>query len=283
MRLLTLNINSHSSKHEKEEYKRIIHEFADYVADEDIELFAIQECSQTHNEDVVDEKKLKNFVASDNQVPIKKDNCAYCIDKILKEKGLEYEWTWTGAKFGYDIYDEGLAIFFKGKIKQANAFYFSKSHNYNNWKSRKALCVKCVADNKNFIFYNLHMGWWNDQDEPFDKQFDFLQEYFKNHNKDVDNVFLLGDFNSPSNEKNGGYDYVKNFGWKDTYELAQKKDNGLSVLEEIDGWRDNEVDGMRIDYIWSLKEITVTKSEIVFNNINKPKISDHCGVKIEIQ
>ena len=107
MRLLTLNINSHSSTHEKEEYKRIIHEFADYVADEDIELFAIQECSQTHNEDVVDEKKLKNFVASDNQVPIKKDNCAYCIDKILKEKGLEYELTWTGAKFGYDIYDEG--------------------------------------------------------------------------------------------------------------------------------------------------------------------------------
>ncbi|SER52830.1 endonuclease/exonuclease/phosphatase family protein [Lachnobacterium bovis] len=281
MRILTLNINSHSRNFNKKEYENTINEVVDYIEKQKIDIFTIQECSQTHNEALVNEKYLQNYIAADNLVPIKKDNCAFLINKKLAEKGLNYDWTWTGMKYGYDIYDEGLAVFLKGKINEADSFYFSKTHDYNNWKARKALKINGSCCNNNYIIYNLHMGWWDDNEESFKDQFEFLQSKIEKKCHNVDNVFLCGDFNSPSNEKNKGYDLVKKYGWYDTYELANEKDDGFSVLEKIDGWRDNEIKGMRIDYIWSLKKILVNKSQIVFNGTNRRRISDHCGVIIE--
>ena len=93
----------------------------------------------------------------------------------------------------------------------------------------------------------------------------------------------MGDFNSQADVRGEGYDYVKSLGWIDTYEIAEKRDDGITVPGTIDGWEDGENVGMRIDYIWSRKKVHVVSSQVVFSGEKEPVISDHFGVKIEIE
>lgn len=65
----------------------------------------------------------------------------------------------------------------------------------------------------------------------------------------------MGDFNSPSEIRNQGYDLIKSDGWYDTYSISEEKDNGFTVKGSIDGWKTFSEDykqvhdGMRIDHI----------------------------------
>lgn len=49
---------------------------------------------------------------------------------------------------------------------------------------------------------------------------------------------LLGDFNSEVDVRGDGYDLILRSGWQDTYRLAQQRDEGYTVVQAIDGWRD---------------------------------------------
>lgn len=330
MKLLTINIHSHDNKTDIKKNQQTVKQFAEYIIKADADVIAIQECGQTRGQKPCDVTELSNFVepkskdsnlrnalASQTGIgnlkpvaqTIKKDNCAMLISKELEKEGHSYYWTWTSAKIGYGINDEGLAIFSKKPIKMAEEFYFSNTTDYNNWKARKAIGI-CIEDStknpKDMWIYSLHMGWWNDKEEPFERQFSFLHNYLKNSNKLENNVFLLGDFNSKSDEKGTGYDFVKNLGWNDTYVLAKSKDEGYTVEGEIDGWRkktnqpsqldsqldditNNQLDnhpknqlfGMRIDYIWSWKKVDISSSNIIFNGKKQPVISDHFGIEVE--
>lgn len=62
----------------------------------------------------------------------------------------------------------------------------------------------------------------------------------------------MGDFNSPAEVRNEGYDLINASGWYDCYNLAKEKDNGFTVEKVIDGWKDKlkEKTNIRIDHIW---------------------------------
>ena len=95
----------------------------------------------------------------------------------------------------------------------------------------------------------------------------------------------MGDFNSPAEVSNEGYDYIKSFGWKDSYLYAKQKDSGITVSKVIDGWKKGEVNdtGMRIDMIWSKDEENIASSQVICNGIYYPIVSDHYGVMITIE
>ena len=59
-------------------------------------------------------------------------------------------------------------------------------------------------------------------------------------------IWLMGDFNSLDNVKGEGYELICNSGWKDTYVLAEEKDDGITVEEEIDGWRESDGRSIRL-------------------------------------
>ena len=88
--------------------------------------------------------------------------------------------------------------------------------------------------------------------------------------------------------KQEGYELICSSGWKDTYHLAGQKDSGITVEEEIDGWRaedgrDAAKESKRLDYIFCNKDKHIALSNVICNGTNYPVVSDHYGVMIEVR
>lgn len=280
MKILTLNTHSLVEP----DYENKLKIFVDMIVKERPDVFALQEVNQL--------MEASEVVPGDHYVEvyrfkgtIRKDNHAYRVSQMLEQLGLSYYWTWIGAKKGYDIYDEGMALFSLTPILETRQFYISRSQCYSNWKTRKVVGIRTGIEPQ--WFFSIHMGWWDDREDPFIAQWDNFQEELKIQVLWNQKIWLLGDFNSPADREEQGYGYVKKHGWKDSYMIADKKDAGITVEKEIDGWRNRKASGspaivgMRLDYIWCNYEVKIVSSKVVFNGVNYPIVSDHYGVMIE--
>lgn len=279
MKLIT--INTHSLI--EENYPQKLEQFVDFILREQPDLIAMQEVNQSIDAPVYDNPLFGFSPISDKMLPIRQDNHALQVAIQLHTHRLPYYWTWLPVKLGYNKYDEGMAIFSKSPITDIDNFHISIFQDYSYWKTRQVLGVK-IADSDDW-FYTVHMGWWNDEEDPFPDQWERLKKHLE-AKKHSYYTWLLGDFNSPAEVRNEGYDLVKESSFFDTYLLAQEKDNGITVEGVIDGWRDklensDAFTGMRIDHIWCTPKPSVRSSLIIFNGQKEPIISDHFGVMIE--
>ena len=201
---------------------------------------------------------------------------AAAVARMLEEAGCAYHWSWLPAKIGYDRYDEGMAVFSRAPITAAENLLLSQIDDYNNWKTRRALGI-CAGD---VWYYAVHLGWWKDEEEPFADQWNILAAAAGA--KPL--AFLLGDFNSEADVRGEGYDLILRSGWQDTYRLARQRDDGYTVVQAIDGWRDapDAAAKKRIDQIWCSQAVPVHSSRVVFGGKQEPRVSDHAGVLIEV-
>lgn len=274
MKLLTLNTHSLV----EENYEQKLLDFTEAVSKERPDIIALQEVNQTVSADVVPECELNGYFPADENAVIRKDNHVYRIVRMLAERGIYYSWTWLPIKLGYNKYDEGIAVMSLSPITDVSAPLVSGINDYYNWKTRKLLGV-CTRNAPDEWFYSVHFGWWDDMEDPFPVQWKRTSDHMLRHNK----VWLMGDFNSPAEVRDEGYDLMLTDCWHDTYILAEQKDSGITVGHVIDGWRDKvtSCSGMRIDQIWCSEKTEVRSSRVVFNRINYPVLSDHYGVIIE--
>ncbi len=278
MKILTLNTHSLVES----EYEKKLIALAKMILKEQPDIISMQEVNQTESEQVYPSVFLDGYTrCKDCNVVIRQDNHAARLAHMLNENGLKYYWTWIPIKLGYDKYDEGLAIFSREPILESHQFPSSRIQDYYNWKSRKVLGIR-TAHVENSWFYCVHMGWWNDAEEPFSEQWDEIERVLKSKSGQI---WIMGDFNSPAGISGEGYDYVRQHGWKDSYIYALTKDCGNTVEKVIDGWNADEVDakGMRIDMIWSKQQEIIKSSRVVFDGKEYPVISDHYGVMIEVE
>ncbi|MBR5508850.1 MAG: endonuclease/exonuclease/phosphatase family protein [Lachnospiraceae bacterium] len=282
MKILTLNTHSLI----EENYQEKLQKFAMIIQREQPDIIALQEVNQSVSAPLADPDRLTDyFPCQDNYVSIRQDNHAAQAAWLLHQAGLTYHWTWLALKLGYGKYDEGIALFSRQPITNTDSFRISLTSDYGNWKMRKVLGIQ--TQGRNDWFYTVHMGWWNDTEEPFQSQWKHL-EFCLKEKKASGIVWLMGDFNSPAEIRAEGYDFIHCSGWKDTYLLAKQKDDGITVAGVIDGWRDKIKDsdshtnrnGMRIDHIWCSQNVPVISSNIVFNGSNGPVVSDHFGLMI---
>ena len=272
MKLLTLK--THSLIEPDYEAKREV--FVNFIAKEQPDVFALQEVNQTAAAPEWKDVPAGYVPCPGNAVPLKADNHAAAVARMLEARGVHYHWSWLPAKIGYDKYDEGMAVFSRAPITDAENLLLSKSDNYQYWKTRRALGV-CAGE---VWYYAVHMGWWKDEEEPFAAQWETLSQAAGAKQT----AFLLGDFNSEADVRGEGYDLVLRSGWQDTYRLAQQRDAGYTVVEAIDGWRDapDAAAKKRIDQIWCSKAVAVKSSRVVFGGLQEPQVSDHAGVMIEL-
>jgi len=261
MKLLTLNCHSWQEDNQIEKIRCL----AQTIKEEAYDVIALQEVSQLIEDTVVDGQ-------------IKKSNFGYILLTELEKIGvIDYSFIWDFSHIGFEIYEEGLAILTKHPIIEADSFFITGGTDTNYWKTRKIIGATIDYHHKPVSFYSCHMGWWNDKEEPFKQQFDsLLQQVNKNGL-----FFLLGDFNNNANFKNEGYDYMLNQSLYDTYHLAAKKDDGITVKGKITGWDANKQD-LRIDFIMANQSLAVEYSQVIFNDRNRSVISDHYGVEIKL-
>ncbi|WP_332696062.1 endonuclease/exonuclease/phosphatase family protein [Halalkalibacter lacteus] len=260
MRLLTLNCHAWQEDNQLDKIKSL----AKTIKETSYDVIALQEVSQSINEADIDGN-------------VKKDNYVLVLLNELKELGVEdYDYVWDFAHIGFEVYEEGLAILTKHKIEKRHSFFISQSEDTNYWKTRKIVGATILYNNKPVSFYSCHLGWWEDEEEPYTKQVDALHSFVQTNEQ----FFLMGDFNNDATIKEEGYEYLLNKGLFDTYHLAEEKDKGTTVEGKIAGWDKNKQD-LRIDYIFTNSKIEVKKSNVIFNGFNEPIISDHFGLEVE--
>lgn len=292
MKLMTLNTHSLQEEH----YEQKLEQFAAAISQEQPDIIAMQEVNQTIGAPAAEAKLLEGFLpvtenSSSKTAVVRTDNHAAQAAKRLRDAGVTYYWTWVPAKIGYGKYEEGLALFSKDhRIQAAEAFFISECHDFANWKTRKALGIR--TDSSTDWFFTVHMGWWQDEEEPFASQWERLEGALRQKTKPqgtdgAAKVWLMGDFNSPAEFRGQGYDCIKQSGWYDTYTLAEAKDSGITVEGCIDGWRSlseqgTMPEGMRMDQIWCSSPVLVKCSAVWFNGTNGAVVSDHFGVGIDI-
>ena len=253
MKLWTINTHSISEA----DYERKLVEFADAAAKHRPDIIAMQEVNQLH---------------TGPDTGAHEDNHALRAVRLIEERGVCYYWCWLPVKLGFGKYDEGLAILSLSPIAEKEEILISRSSDYFNWKTRKILGVRCEGSSE--WFYNVHMGWWDDDEEPFSEHWKRLSERVKGKS-----CWLMGDFNSRADARGGGYDLVRSSGFYDTFELAEERDGGATVIKSIDGWKGN-TDAMRLDYIFTSEKQRIKKSRVIFNGGELPVISDHFGVEV---
>ncbi|MDY3368707.1 endonuclease/exonuclease/phosphatase family protein [Zhenhengia yiwuensis] len=262
MKLLTLNCHSWQEVDQQHKIKVLAQE----IKDKGYDVIALQEVSQPIDGDVVVQG-------------LKEGNFVYALLDALKEIDVtEYDFRWGFSHIGYEVYEEGLCLLSKHPIVEEQEFFVTKGHDTNYWKTRKIVKIAIDYKGKTIDFYTCHLGWWIDEEEPFKYQIDTLNVSINSNRLS----FMMGDFNNNANVRDEGYDYMISKGWVDTYTLAEKKDEGITVQGKIDGWEKNQA-GLRIDLIWANQPIKVLKSQVCFNGINKEIVSDHFGVEMECE
>lgn len=281
MKLLTLNTHSLL----EENYIEKKNTFVNVIMKLQPDIIALQEVNQEAVDLLAEENLLDGYFPNEgHSIPVRQSNHAAQVAFHLRQAGIPANWTWLPMKLGYGKYDEGLALIsLKGKITHTDSFYISRKRDYNNWKTRMVLGIK-IEGNRDW-FYTVHMGWWNDEEESFAKQWTLLNEKLAGKKKEG-RIWLMGDFNTPAENRNEGYDFILDSGWKDTWMMAQKKDRGVTVKGQIDGWKEQEnkvSDEMRIDYIWCNENLQIDSSYTMFTGIGEPIVSDHFGVMIQYE
>lgn len=277
MKIMTLNAHSHGADISENRFQRNLDALAECILQQKIDVIALQEVCQTLGMEAVNKKELHGFIPTGRGTVIRRDNYVLQLIRKLEQKGQQYYWTWDGIKIGYGIYDEGLAVISRFPIKYAEEFYLSSIQDYQHWKTRKAIAANICAGGKKSWFVCTHMGWWEDEEEPFSGQMDRLSKQLSGKEG---NIYLMGDFNSPEDERHTGYDYVKKYGWTDIW--CGNTEHRVTVPGKIDGWGAKAEKGICIDYIWSRYPVDAVSSRVVFTGENEPVISDHYGVLAEI-
>lgn len=272
MELLTLNTHSL----QEQDYPRKLLQFVEHIARWQPDVIALQEVNQTAQAPAIGKVPAGYCPCPGNRIPLRQDNHAAAVARLLEERGQRYFWSWLPAKIGYDRYDEGVAVFSKGPILQIDNLLLSSTSDYSNWKTRRCLGVQVGG----VWYYSVHMGWWKDEEEPFADQWNRLHQTVQSRGR----VFLMGDFNSEAAVRGEGYDLVASDGWRDTYCLARQKDDGNTVVQAIDGWRDDPQAAAkkRIDQIWCSQKLAVERSRVVFDGNHGPRVSDHAGILVEL-
>lgn len=261
MKLLTLNCHSWQEKDQIGKIKYL----AKTISEKDYDVITLQEVSQLVSTESVNST-------------IKKDNFALLLKEELDEYNTnKYNFYWDFSHIGFDVYEEGLAILTKHKIIDAESFFITKNQDRSYWKTRKVVKMTISYNGKNLDFYSCHVGWWNDEEEPFKNQVDNIMKRVNDNT-----TFLIGDFNNNAFIKGEGYDYLIEKGLKDLYLLAEEKDSGVTVKGKIDGWDENE-EKLRLDIMLCNKGIKVKSVKSIFNGKNRDIISDHYGVESEIE
>ena len=261
MKLLTINVHSWLEENQLEKLNIL----AKTIVEKKYDVVAMQEVNQLIN-------------SADVYQGIKEDNFGKLLLDKIREYGEEgYSYYWTYSHIGFDKFEEGLAILAKGEVVTVEDFYCTAQQTVTSIESRKILKVDLKINDEIVEFYSCHMNLPTCKGEDIDQNLSNLINYTDNNNLKV----FMGDFNTDYFHQVDDYKRILDKGLYDTYELAEKKDEGVTVYKNISGWEDSMCQ-KKLDYVFINRKLDVKESFVIFNDENYPIISDHNGLEVTL-
>ena len=261
MKLLTVNVHAWMEENPSEKLDVL----ARTIAERAYDVIALQEVNQQRKAPLVGKE-------------LKQDNYGLVLLERLRNLGIQdYSYFWTNSHIGYDTYDEGLAILTKLPVYGIDEFYCSTHKTIDSILSRKVLGVTVYYEDQLIELYSCHINLPGSQGED---QLENIQAILDRTSTSHLKV-LMGDFNTDALSDVATYEAIKDLGLRDSYDLAEEKDAGITVSKAIDGWSQHTQE-KRLDYVFLTKERRVLTHRVVFNGSNQSVISDHFGVEVEL-
>lgn len=259
MIILTLNLHTYQESNQKSKFDEIIRAINFYNPD----FICFQECAQHKN---------AHFI--DNSEKIRVDNMAHIISNKLNSLNNHYYYYWEWAHYGWNVWEEGLAIFSKYPIIEQEIRYISKSDSKNDAQGSRIAIFTGVEhpDCNRLNIFCVHLSWLAagliDQIDNLDL---FVNSKLCLNNADT---IICGDFNeTPTGE---GYKKIINAGYIDTFGEINKRNFFEPTLKNCG----------RIDYIFLKNNrcsLKIIDSFIIFNKKNFSMVSDHYGLVTEFE
>ena len=211
------------------------------------------------------------------------EDSSNAVRQILQRlDGHQYYSYMDWSHYGWGIWKEGSAILSKYPFKQQSSRYISlpREGQKSFWKSRKVPSVQIDIPKLGAInLFSVHAGWWNDEEEPFQRQFKNLMAWIKQNQSENESTLLCGDFNQPAGSE--GYQLmVGSSGFSDQYLKANPGGmDDATIGGRIAGW-ENSSEGKRVDYILLNNDssLEVIQSQRIFTEHVFGRVSDHLGI-----
>jgi maltose 6'-phosphate phosphatase len=272
--ILTINLHTYQETMQNEKFNLL----TDVIGLMDIDFIAFQECAQNKSAAIVDGI-------------VREDNMALEITSRLKEKyGIEYNYVWNWAHYGWDVWEEGVSIVSKHPRIDSEDRYVSTSTSTNTITSRKVIFGAYQIPEGNFHFFSAHTHWRTSlTDEEQNKQIANIKSMvFEKESWNFDALsFVCGDFNgNPTSDfpwSEGYNNMVKDNLFQDTF-LAAYPDANNKPAQSIYNTIGGDLPG-RIDFIFmkSNARLTVVDSQIIFTGEIVGRVSDHFGVLTKVK
>lgn len=261
MKLLTLNVHAWLEDNQAE--KMVI--LAQTIAEKGYDIIALQEVNQL-------------IAAPTIGQSLKQDNYGVILlRQINQQVEQKYSLFWSNSHIGYEKYDEGIAFLTRLPVYEVDPFYCSRHQRLDSILSRKILGLTVEYQNQLIDCYSCHI---NLPDCEGENQLDNIRNIV-NRSQSGNLKILMGDFNTDAISNPQAYQQIKSLGLLDSYELADLKDSGITVEKAIDGWHGHSEE-KRLDYIFLNQAKRVLSSQVIFNGKNKPVVSDHFGLEVDV-
>lgn len=266
MKILTLNTHSWVD----EQKARQIPVLAAEIAQGDYDIIALQEVNQSKE---ATQAYLDGFYCpTATDVPVKADNFALKLVEALQVLDKGYYWSWSFCHYGYEPYEEGVALLSKEPMI-AKEFVVTDTGDYEADHARRILVGLTESDGQLIQVVSGHFDWWQEH---------FAQEWQRTL-KDVGQAYPLivaGDFNEPSDGL--GYHLIMDSSdLVDAFVVATTRIGEFTVPGAIAGW-EKDATPKRVDYVFADPTFAVQRYEVVFDGQRTPQISDHYGVSVEL-
>lgn len=273
---LILTLNLHTYQESQQAYK--LQMLSDVIGQMDVDFIAFQECAQ-------------NQSTPDIGNGIHEDNMALIIRDLISDNyGVDYNYSWDWAHYGWSVWEEGVAVLSKHPLIDSDSRYVSTSTSTGNLTSRKVIYGSYQVPEGNVNLFSAHTHWrLSETDEEQNNQIQNIKDMVVEKEGLGSNSLSLvcGDFNSnPTsdypwsegyNTMMVGNEYVDSF-------LDVNPDANTTPAQSIYNTIGGSFPG-RIDYVFmgSHPNYSVLASQIIFTNSIVGSVSDHFGVLTKIE
>ena len=268
MKFLTLNSHSWMEENAQQKFETL----KEQILEAQYDVICFQEVNQEMASETVETDEY--YQAAPSAVAIHKDHFVRVLVEELAAQGLHYYWTWAYNHIGYDRYHEGVAILSKTPI-EAREILVSDVDDPTDYHTRRVALAETVVEGKELAVASVHLSWW---DKGFQEEWARFEAVLKELKKPL---LLAGDFNNPAGQE--GYQAIlaSPLNLQDAFEVAKERSGSYTVPPEIDGWKGN-TEPLRIDYVFTTKDIQVETLQVVFDGKQSPQVSDHYGLQAEL-